>query len=68
VPGDEPCECSVTHSCTSLEPAAATFLAPRLADAVGIYHDLPRFCGDAEGIAGPIPGALGTVILLLWSA
>jgi hypothetical protein len=35
VPGDEACDRSVTHACTSLEQAAATFLAPSLVDAMG---------------------------------
>jgi hypothetical protein len=35
VPGDEACDRSVTHACTSLERAAATFLAPSLVDAMG---------------------------------
>jgi hypothetical protein len=35
VPRDEACDRSVTHACTSLERAAATFLAPSLVAAMG---------------------------------
>jgi hypothetical protein len=35
VPGDEAYDRSVTYACTSLEPAAATLLAPSLVDAMG---------------------------------
>ena len=42
-----------------LERAAATFLAPSFGRCNGhLNQDLPA-CGGAEGVAGPIPGALG---------
>ena len=58
MPGDEACDRSVTHACTSLERAAATFLAPSLMQWAPKSRPTSH-CGDAEGIAGPIPGAPG---------
>jgi hypothetical protein len=64
VPGDEACNRSVTHACTSLERAAGTFLAPTLVaamDLIKTYRALPRCRGDRR----PNPGALGNSDLVV---
>jgi hypothetical protein len=68
VPGGEACDRSVTHAYTSLQRAAATYLAPSLVDAVAPKSRPIRFAAMRRGSQAQSLAHSATLILLLWSA